>query len=80
MQIVLKFLPPPSKKGQGPQDVTDWNPSLRTIEADHLHEIQFNCMPDLYKAQLNDLEADWSDLKVMPNQVFLDHLRKIELF
>ena len=24
MQLALKFLPPPSKNGQGPKDVKDW--------------------------------------------------------
>ena len=36
-------------------------------------------MPDSYKAVLDDLEADWSDIEAMSHQVFLDHLRKIEL-
>ena len=46
MQMALKFLPPPSKKGPGPQDITDWYPSLNTIEPEERRQMQYNCMPE----------------------------------
>jgi len=77
MQIALKFLLPPSKKGQGPQDITDWNPSLNTIEPKERHEMQYNCMSERFQKDLDNLETDWSDHEKMSDQVFI--VRKIEI-
>ena len=74
MRIVLSDLPPPSNTNQGPKDIQDWNPDLRTILAQDMRQIQFNCMPEGYQKKLNDLETDWIDLEGMPDQLWLDHL------
>jgi len=38
MQLALKFLPPRSKHGQGPKQVKDWNPSIRTMSEQTLRK------------------------------------------
>ena len=77
-RIVLFYLPPPSKKNQGPKDIKNRNPDLRTISAQDMRQIQFKCMPENYQEKLSNLETDWADLEAMSDQLWLDHLRRIE--
>jgi hypothetical protein len=79
MHLALKYLPIPSKHGQGVKQITDFNPSMRTLDKQTLREIQFRCMPEAWRTKMEDLPIDWSDIEAMSHQEFLDHLRKIEI-
>ena len=52
---------------------------MRTLSKQTLREIQFRCMPEKWRDLVEELPVDWSDIDAISHQVFLDHLRKIEI-
>jgi len=74
----LKHLPPPTTKGQEPGTIEEWEPKIAVFTAEQTRKMQFRCLPKDFKDDLKDLETDWSDLIAMPNERWLDELRRIK--
>jgi len=78
MLTVTKFMPPPSKKGQAPEDINDWDPTIAKKSDEEIRQIEYRCLPPLYKDKLTDLETDWSDINAMSDERWQYEVHKIE--